>query len=232
MIVAIAAEEREFAGLLRHASARRPAALPVRFACHATIRRQEWMLAAHGPGPALAAFATEAALDAADRAAALLSTGLCGGLSPELSAGDVLVARRVCAAAGSWSCRVPETSRRARTGVLWSQDRVAVSVEEKRALREGGHDAVEMEAASVAQAALRHKLPFFCIRVVSDDAAGAMPFDFNSYRDAEGRFRTSAIARAALRRPARVPALISLARASARAGRVLGDFLADCRFPV
>jgi adenosylhomocysteine nucleosidase len=232
MIVAIAAEEREFAGLLRHASARRALALPVRFACQSTIEGREWILAAHGPGPALAAFAAEAALGAVTRPAAVVSTGLCGGLNPALAAAAVFVAREVRSSSGSWPCHIPSSPRASRQGLLWSQDRVATSIREKAGLFAGGCDAVEMEAAAVAQAALRHASPFFCIRAVSDDAGHEMPFDFNHYRDAEGRFNTRAVARAALMRPARVPALLALARRSARAGNLLGDFLADCQFDV
>jgi adenosylhomocysteine nucleosidase len=232
MIVAIAAEEREFTGLLQHAVRREPVPLPLRFACRASIGGEPWLLAAHGPGPALAAFATEAALGVEPHPRALLSTGLCGGLQPHLRAGDVLIGAGVRAESGAWTCAQPKSDRGAAAGVVWSQDRVAWCAAEKRALQQQGADAVEMEAAAVAHSALRHSLPFFCIRVVSDALADDMPFDFNQYRDAEGRFNIGAIGRAALRRPAAIPALIGLARRSARAGRNLGDFLADCQFPV
>ena len=229
MIVAIAAEMREFSGLLRRASAQRPVNLPLRFARRATFAGAEWLLAAHGPGPALAAFAVEAALGSVS-ATAVLSTGMCGGLAQELRPGDIFVAGEVASPAGRWTCRRPLSSRKFFHGLLWSEDRVACSTAEKASLRLRGADAVEMEAASVAAAAARHDLPFYCVRSVSDDASDSLSVDFNRYRDAEGRFRAGRIALAASARPWLVPGLVRLARHARLAVNNLGEFLADCAF--
>jgi adenosylhomocysteine nucleosidase len=230
-IVAIAAEAREFSGLLRHASRVTPLPWPVDFARRAEIAGAPWVLAANGPGPQLAARAVEAAT-ASERPRALLSTGFCGALDPSLQTGDVFVTRCLQAPEQSKSyAGLPvQSDRQHRHGTLVSLDRVAVTSEEKAALRAGGADAVEMEAAAVAHQADRLQTPFFCVRVVSDSAADTLPFDFNRYRDAQGRFSRSRIAVAALLRPAALAGLLRLDSHCRRASILLGDFLATCRF--
>jgi len=117
------------------------------------------------------------------------------------------------------------------TGPLISQDRVACSVEEKRALHQTGAAAVEMEAAAVQQVARDAGLPFYCVRVVSDTASETLALDFNRMRDEVGRFSRSRIVVAALRNPLQLfPQLMRLDRNCKSASNALGDFLAHCRF--
>lgn len=116
------------------------------------------------------------------------------------------------------------------TGSLISLDRVAASAREKKELRALGAETVEMEAAAVARHAERCRIPFHCVRVVSDAALEDLPLDFNRYRDGEGRFSLRRIVTAALLRPAAWPGLLELGSHSRRAVQRLGDFLADCRF--
>lgn len=230
-IVAIAAEALEFRGLLRHASRVTSLNWPIDFARRAEIAGHPWVLAANGPGPQLAARAVEAAT-AAERPQALLSTGFCGALDPELQTGDVFVTR--CLQAPEQSKSYPalpvQNDRRHRQGTLVSLDRVAVTSQEKANLRAAGADAVEMEAAAVARHADNLQTPFFCVRVVSDSAADTLPIDFNHYRDAQGRFSRPRIAIAAIFRPAALAGLLRLDSHCRRASILLGDFLATCRF--
>jgi hypothetical protein len=109
---------------------------------------------------------------------------------------------------------------------------VAVTAEEKRALREEtGAIAVDMEAEAVRDRAAALGVPYACIRVVSDTAGENLPLDFNRYRDAEGRFSRTRIAFAAMARPFSVmPAILEFDRRCQQASLALGDFLADCRF--
>ena len=226
MIVAIAAEQREFRGFLKQASSYRRLSLALQYAASCTLNGREWLLAAHGAGPRLAAVAAETAINAGNPEA-VVSTGLCGGLSESLKVGDVFVATDVMGAA----CQVPAASGSFATGRLWSADRVAVSIEEKAELARDGYDAVDMEAAAVAEAAERHQLPFFCIRAVSDARQETLPLDFNKYRDAEGRFRLASITGAVLLRPWRIPGLVRMARQARLASDILGDFIAHCSLP-
>lgn len=230
-IAVIAAEARELAGLVAHATA--VTALPwgVRYALEAQISGARWILVAHGAGTALAREAAEAALRQGGKVAAVVSTGLCGGLDPALGAGDVVVATTVRTEDGEWSAAAPVRSPGARlAGPVFCSTRVASTPEEKAALRERGAVAVEMESAGVAAAAQAAGVPFFCIKGVSDTAEESLPLDFNRYRDPEGRFRPGRIAAAALARPVKIPSLARLARVSRQTSIHLGDFLAACHF--
>ena len=128
---------------------------------------------------------------------------------------------------------VPQTTRTYVQGRIVSQDRVAVTPEEKRRLYEqtSGAIAVEMEAVTVRDNAAQWDVPFRCVRVVSDTAEETLPMDFNRYRTPLGDFSRSKIAMAAMASPfTLLPKLMEFDRRCRQASEVLGDFLADCRF--
>jgi adenosylhomocysteine nucleosidase len=186
---------------------------------------------ANGPGKALAAKAVSTACDGLP-ITKIVSTGFCGALAPSLSIGAIVIANRV---EEKGSGQVYSTSSMVSPGgvigAIVTCDRVAVTVEEKKSLASGGAIAVEMEAAAVAAEATRRRVPFYCIRVVSDTAQENMPLDFNRYRRADGRFDRTGIAVAALLRPfTRIPALRTLQRNCRAASAQLGDFVAKCNF--
>jgi adenosylhomocysteine nucleosidase len=231
-ILFVAADEREFAGVLRHSRQLRCLDWPVDFAREAKFAGALALLVANGPGPRLAGRAVDLA---GVRASfdLVVSIGLCGALEPCLKAGEVVVVSRVVPAEGGSGHQVqlPESVADHRTVSLISQDRVAVTVEEKRALRVSGAAVVEMEAYGVACGAARLHLPFACVRVVSDTSEEGFALDLNSMRSADGHFSSARIVSAALRRPARlIPELFRLQRRSRSAALALGDFLATCRF--
>jgi adenosylhomocysteine nucleosidase len=88
-----------------------------------------------------------------------------------------------------------------------------------------------MEAGAVKKIANDWRVPFYCVRAVSDTASEDMPLDFNLYRDDAGRFSLPRIALAAMSRPfARIPALKRLEANCNVASESLGAFFADCRF--
>ncbi len=226
-IVVVAAEPREFSGLLRGS---RGVKLhwPVDFA----RQSRGFILLANGPGPALSARAVE---EAARRTGirALVSTGFCGALDPALAVGDIVIADKVLdlSSGQRYRAAVPTAPANSKVGLVVSMDRVAVTAGEKADLyRSTGACCLEMEAAGVARLAAEFDLPFYCIRAVSDGATGDLGLDFNAYRDEDGRFSRARIALAAMRRPRLVRALLTLDRDSRMAARNLGAFLANCRF--
>lgn len=231
-VIAVAAEPLELAGLLRHARSSRRLAWPVSYAREAALQGRRWLLVAHGPGARLARAAAEAALDRCHGRAVVLSTGFCGALDPAMNAGDIFAAREVLDAAtgARFAAVLPQAPQPVHSGLLLSQDRVAVSAEEKAALRQRDAAAVDMEASAVAAEAGRRGAPFYCVRVVSDPAGETLPVDFNACRDAEGRFSKSRITAAALLHPSRLIPLLRFGRTCRRAALRLGDFLASCRF--
>jgi len=156
----------------------------------------------------------------------IINTGFCGALDPSLRIGDIVVWGD--APCGSTLACGASFAR----GEISSSDRVVVTAEEKRRLREKtGAIAAEMEAGAVKKIAGEWQVPFYCVRAVSDTANEDMPLDFNLYRDSAGRFSLARIALAAMSRPfTRVPALRRLEANCNVASESLGAFFADCRF--
>jgi adenosylhomocysteine nucleosidase len=231
-IAAIAAEPREFSGLLAHATRVEAVRTRASYACRARIGGRAWVLVADGPGPLRAAAAARVALELGP-VSAMVSTGFCGGLDPALKVGDVFVADDVMGEGDRhWAARAAGAGGGTTpSGRLLSRDRVVISADEKSALyRTLGARAVEMEAAAVAQAAEDEGVPFYCVRVVSDSASDTLPLDFNLYRSPSGRFSRGRIIGAALARPWSFRGLMRLNADSLRATRSLGDFLVHCSF--
>lgn len=232
-IAVVAAEPRELAGLVAHATSVTALRWPVRYALEAMIGGQRWLLLAHGAGASLAAQAAQTAVDRGPLRA-LISVGLCGGLEPELKTGDIVAATEVRLPAPNvtrYAVSAPADWPRPRvSGPVVCSPRVVCSAEQKRALHSTGAVAVEMESAGVAEVAVHAGVPFYCIKGVSDPAQETLPLDFNRYRDVKGNFLSGRIALAALLRPHRLPALARLLRASRQTSIKLGEFLANCKF--
>jgi nucleoside phosphorylase len=190
----------------------------VDWARFAQLGGHELLLVANGAGARRAASAVDAAADIF-QPDAVISTGFCGALDPELGVADVVVATSVAAADRRYDALPVATAAAHHSGVVRSIDRVAQTAEEKRRLRAGG-----------ARAEARG-WPFYCVRAVTDLAGETMANDFNAALRADGHFDTMVILRDTLRRPlARLPELCRLRQRSVRAAEVLGVFFANCRF--
>jgi adenosylhomocysteine nucleosidase len=229
-ILMIAADPMEFTGILRHTMDARPAHLAVDWSRSARLGTHLLVLAANGAGAQRAAAAVDAALQSS-LADAIVSTGFCGALAPELAIADVVVATAISAGSRTFPALQPNSRRQHHEGVVCSIDHVAQTAEEKRRLRAGGPSVVEMEAGGVAERAAAHGVPFYCVRVVTDLAGEDMANNFNQALRPDGHFATMSILRGTLRHPlVRLPELLRLRNRCALAARVLGDFVADCRF--
>jgi len=224
----VAAERREFDGVVRKAERIMKLNWPLDFARMAWLKGEPIVLVANGPGPKLAGRATEIARKHQELKG-LVSTGFCGALNPALQPCDIFVATEIMGVA--YALSVPRSSERVKSGKLLSIDRVVSNAAEKTDLHQTGPDAVEMEAAGVALKAAQWNLPFYCVRVVTDTSTENFPLDFNRMRDADGRFSRIRIMAAALRRPGSVlPELLKLNKRFRDASRALGDFLVDASF--
>jgi adenosylhomocysteine nucleosidase len=217
----VAAERREFDGVLKRFGKPEKLGWPVEFGCEVRRNGDRWLLVANGPGVNL----VERALNNKVEVDGLVSTGFCGALDPSLRIGDIVLG------GASVSRRAGQGPATVRADLV-TLDRVAVTAAEKGYLRaKTGAAAVDMEAAAVGRRASEWGVPFYCIRAVSDTALEDLPLDFNRYRDGAGRFNRSRIALAALARPFRtVPGLLRLDRNCKLAAEALGEFLVDCRF--
>lgn len=226
----VAAERRELAGLAVRLRRKERLRWPVGWACAGEHQGRRLVLVAGGEGRVLASAAFREAA-ARSRPDAVVSTGFCGALDPALRVAEVFVARAIQGAGGCYPAVEPRVSRPVRSGVLTSADRVVRSAQEKYALRARGADAVDMEAAGVAEAAGELGIPLYCIRAVIDLAGESLAIDFNAARRPDGRISMAHVVAAAFRRPvALLPELAMLARRSRLAASALGEFIADCEF--
>ena len=217
----VAAEAREFEGILKRASHVRALHWQeAAFSREALWKNSRWLLIANGPGPRLVERALDRRTGARPDVDRVLSIGFCGALDPALRIGDIVVSGEL--PTGLQASFVK--------GDVVSVDRVASTAREKCDLRAAtGAAVVEMESAAVAQKARDWDVPFGCVRVVSDVAGDDLPLDFNQYRDADGRFERTRIALAAMGRPFTVlPRLVRLDRDCRRAAERLGEFLVNC----
>jgi adenosylhomocysteine/aminodeoxyfutalosine nucleosidase len=231
-LLAVAADGRELAGF----AAREPADAPVRWGCWCNWGGGKALVVADGIGREAAKRAVASALELYD-VSALISIGYVGSLRPGWAVGEVFLAEQVTrpGAALEYPVSLPQFCGQpcpVRRGVLATVDYVAATVEEKRRLRTLGADAVDMEAFEVAAEAEKRGLPFFCVRVVSDDAETDLEFDFDRARRADGSVSGAVVVAQAGLSPARWRKLFELKRNGEIAARNLAKFLETCRFPL
>jgi adenosylhomocysteine nucleosidase len=229
----IAAEAREFDGLLPFCASIQSLHWPISWARSAKLNGRQVFLAANGAGPNRAAEAVEVARFGMPNGGieAIVSTGFCGALDPDLKVGDVFVATGIQIAGELVPVRTPQCRRAHFAGTVVSIDRVAQTTEEKRDLCSFGARAVEMEAAGVLSRVREWGMPFYCIRSVTDLANESFHIDFNAARSPDGRFSTPRILAAAIASPITIaPELMELRRRCATAAQSLGEFIADCNF--
>ena len=189
------------------------------------------ILVANGAGRALASAAAREILSR-ESIRAVISTGFAGALDPAYLVGDVFIADSVRGDEGEFASQSPAGSYGdVRRGALLTVDRVVQSASAKRKLWRQDAQAVDMEAASVAAVAREHRLPFFCIRVISDVAAEEMPVDFDRALRVDGSISPWSVLSQALRRRDRWSRLARLRRNAATAAESLGAFLRRCEFP-
>lgn len=237
-ILYVASEASELKPLANLLTALRKLKWPLDYAYEGIWESRRMMLAANGAGPKLAAQAVEVAIRAvmvaelsSSRLEAVVSTGWCGALDPELRESQIVVATQVIDVSTNetFDCAPIEADGEFVSGVVASQNSIANGAAEKERLRALGAVAIDMEAAGAAARARRAGLPFCCIKVVSDRADESFPFDLNNFRTSEGRIARGKIVVQALAHPNRLPVLFQLKRRTEDAARALGEFLVGCR---
>ena len=222
----VAANRMEFTGILALLRDRQDVAMELDWARSGRWGEHEVLLVANGAGAQCAAKATDKGSWRL-RPGAIISTGFCGALDENLEIGEIVSATGV----NSHPAQPLAGGIRCYQGVVRSIDHIAQTAREKAQLRASGACAVEMEAAAVAERAETWRIPFHCVRAVTDLAGEDLANDLNSALRADGHFDTIQVLTGALRQPAlRIPELLRLRRRAVQAARSLGDFFADCRF--
>jgi len=137
----VAAEAREFEGILKRAGEARRLPWPgAAFSREIVSNNRRWLLIANGPGPRL----VDHALQIKPSVDRVVSIGFCGALDPALRIGDIVVSGEVPEELGASFVQ----------GDVLSLDRVAITAAEKGELRASTQAAVvEMESAAVARKA-------------------------------------------------------------------------------
>jgi len=238
-VLYVASEAAELEPFRKRLEGSRKLNWPLDYAMEGILDGRRVILAAHGAGPQLATRAVEVAIRAvtvADLSSSVLeavvSTGFCGALDPELREGGIVVGSAVLLADTGETvvCDMPDPiPENAFVGIVISQNRIASTASEKRSLAESGAIAVEMEAGGVVRHTRRNGIPFYCVKVVSDRADESFAFDLNSMRSPEGRIARGKIRTYALTHPHLLPDLFRLKGRADKAATELGEFLADCR---
>ena len=214
--------------MLERARDSRALRLGVQWARRACLGSHDVILTANGVGWRRASAAVDQGAQHC-KPDAVISTGFCGALDKNLQISDIVVGTSISGDGAEHGGLPLSGATACRHGKVASIDHVAQTSAEKGSLRASGACVVEMEAAGVAGRAAAWKLPFYCVRAVTDLAGEDMANDFNAaLRD--GHFDTMNILRGAFLRPAeRLPELLRLRKRCIRAARGLGDFFADCR---
>lgn len=167
--------------------------------------------------------------------------GWCGGLRPDLGAGDLVLADATISAGEDGSTTsiphpapdslIEEVShlahrlgRRMVVGPVLTSDHVLSSVEQKQAGAATGAAAVEMEAGPLARWATGRSLPFVHLRVVLDPLKSALP-STKFPTDDHGYAQKGALLSHALTHPREWPALWRLLRQIRAARAVMTDVI-------
>jgi len=154
----------------------------------------------------------------------IVSIGIAGALSPQLEAGDCIVASTVITKTArfdtdsSWTMRLRRALPDPRVAPIAGVDRIAATVEGKTALyKETGADAVDLESHIAAKVAQENELPFAALRVISDRADHALPPAALAAMKPNGGIALGRVLKSIAFRPTQIPALMRTSRDSEKA---------------
>lgn len=155
---------------------------------------------------------------------ALLSFGVAGALSPELSVGDIVVARGVIdedgqrlESAETWKTNVFDglttMNGAVKEGWIYGSDTEIGTARMKSELFQRSRAlCVDMETHRMAQVAAISSTPFLAIRAISDDSERALPSVALGVIGANGKPIITRIIKGLLSNPQQIPQLIALSK--------------------
>lgn len=161
----------------------------------------------------------------------LVSTGFCGGITPELLVGDVVVAQKIVIADEGGCGDIPvllagigqtlvarqEVEGERVVGGTFVSTPAIISKKRLAGMLSGQYPnpVVEMESGAIAILAAENSIPLLAIRAVSDSAAEEPGFSLDEFCDPDMcRIRPYKVLLTALRKPRIIPQLVRLAFSS------------------
>jgi adenosylhomocysteine nucleosidase len=210
-IAIVAAMEREVAPLIRGWKVREISCDRRRYRL---FDSGDAVLICGGIGAQAARRAAEAVIEET-RPVRVISVGFAGALDSKMKVAYVLEPRVVVNSADG-----SRTDTGSGQGTLVSYSGVADGNQKERLARAYAADAVDMEAAAVAQAAQAHEIEFGALKAISDAADFAMP-PTERFVSGDGDFRQFGFVLHVAMRPWLWGSTIALARNSARARAAL-----------
>jgi hopanoid-associated phosphorylase len=157
-------------------------------------------------------------------ASGVISFGTAGGLAPDLTTGDFVVASAIVKDQARlftdpvWT-EILLRKLSARHGEIASVGDPVAHAADKRALRgRTGASAVDMESFIAASVAMEHAVPFVACRTIIDPADRTLPASALAGFRRDGKYDVAAVLRALVRRPGELPDLMRVGR-EARAAR-------------
>ena len=162
----------------------------------------------------------------------MVSCGLCGGLDPRLSPGDLILGAEVVSDAGaiptdeavtsSLARRLADADMRVVVERLAASDAPVLTATAKAELRGAtGAAGVDMESRIAGQYALEHRIPFAILRVVADPAERDLPPLVLKAVDPDGGIDVLTVIRGLIRSPGQFAGLRAVARDSRAAFKAL-----------
>jgi hypothetical protein len=194
----------------------------------AKIARRAGLQAVVGAGDHLRTVAVVE--EAASAVECLVSFGIAGALKPGLRAGDIILSTEVVdedrrwLSSGSLRLRISELAGEigATEGpVLGARIALATKSDKRRAWRETGAIAVDLESVVVARAAAALGIPFVVLRAIADPAVRELPPAALVPLAADGTPALGPVLASVLRRPKQLPTLLTVAREARQALQAL-----------
>jgi adenosylhomocysteine nucleosidase len=168
--------------------------------------------------------------EAASAAECLVSFGIAGALKPGLRAGDIILSTEVVDDDRRWlssdSLRVRFSELVDEIGalegpVLGAQVAVATKADKRRAWRETGAIAVDLESVVVARAAAALGIPFVVLRAIADPAVRELPPAALVPLNGDGTPALRQVLASVLTQPRQLPNLLTVAREARQALQAL-----------
>lgn len=178
--------------------------------------------------------ASQAALEAIEqhKPEVLISAGFCGGLSPALKTGDVVISDRIQNDAGnSIHVEVPKSISHLSSlpnAQLLTADEIVHSPEEKEEIHQRTQcDSVDLESFQIAELCVKNNVRFVPVRVVLDANKYAIQTEVTSISNEFGEPKYWSLLKHLCCRPSLIPRLMTLNRMTNIAGTVLSVTLCN-----